>query len=76
MKGVLVYLPERDRMAILCEGEQNPEELHCGDSLCVWNHEHARWEETRIEYSISNDWYLVGKNAKGISSLQGRKVKT
>lgn len=76
MEGLLVYLSDKDRMAVLSEGDQITEDLHCGDSLSVWNQEHARWEDTRIEYSSSNDWYLVGQNAKGISALQGRKVRT
>ena len=75
MEGVLVYLSDKDRMAVLSEENQKIEELHCGDSLSAWNKEHARWEETRIEYGISNDWYLVGQNRKGVSSLQGIKVK-
>ena len=76
MEGLLVYLSESDRMAVRSDEDQKIEELHCGDFLSVWKRENARWEETRIEYGLSNDWYLVGQNARGISSLQERKVRT
>lgn len=63
--GTLVYLPDRNRMAVCFSDGGSYRGLHYGQTFSVYIN--RQWVPTRIEYG--EEWYLVGIQRKSILGL-------
>ena len=69
-QGALIFDETTDRYDIRFDLADYYGGLHCGECMEVFVS--GKWKPTRIEMSVSQEWYLVGIRAHDLNGLRVR----